>query len=69
MTQEQIMQYYLCALSKGEQNSIEHQQIILANAKRSALLLNSVRNNLIRNFLEGNESMQYYFILTLLIEY
>lgn len=69
MTQEQIMQYYLSAISKEHLNSIGHQQIILANAKRSALLLNSIRNNLIRNFLEGNESMQYYFILTLLIEY
>lgn len=64
-----INPYYINALHPGLQDAMKNQKTVLKNAKRIPGLLNSNRNNLIWNAIEGNESMQYYFILTLLLEY
>lgn len=65
-----IEQYYIDALpTKGLRESLLYTQNNYINLKRSPKLLNSYRNNNIRNALQGVECMQYYYILTLLIEY
>lgn len=65
-----IEQYYIDALpTKGLRESLEYTQNNFIQFKRCPKLLNSYRNNKIRNALHGAESMQYYYILTLLIEY
>lgn len=65
-----IEQYYINALpTKGLRENLHHTELNFKHLKRSPKLLNSYRNNNIRNALQGVESMQYYYILTLLIEY
>lgn len=65
-----IKQYYIDALpTKGLRESLLYTQNNFIHYKRYPKLLNSYRNNNIRNALQGVESMQYYYILTLLIEY
>ena len=65
-----IEQYYIDALpTKGLRESLHHTELNFKQLKRSPKLLHSYRNNNIRNALQGIECMQYYYILTLLIEY
>ncbi|AIT14140.1 hypothetical protein PBI_121Q_250 [Escherichia phage 121Q] len=65
-----IEQYYIDALpTKGLRESLLYTQNTIIHYKRCPKLLNSYRNNIIRNALQGAESMQYYYILALLIEY
>ncbi|WPK19184.1 hypothetical protein [Salmonella phage SD-6_S16] len=62
-----IEQYYIDALPTRE--SLLYTQNTFIHYKRCPKLLNSYRSNIIRNALQGAESMQYYYILALLIEY
>lgn len=65
-----IEQYYIDALpTKGLRESLLYTQNDYINFKHCPKLLNSYRNNKIRNAVQGVESMQYYYILTLLIEH
>lgn len=63
-------QFYINALpTKSLQESLLYTQKNLKNFKHCPKLLNSYRNNIISNVLQGEESMQYYHILILILEY